>query len=127
MGAIQRRGEIVDRIDASFDAGLEVLDRPTAKRRPVSEWPLAPYSALRGSADLPPYHSERYTVDNHTAGAPLVRPSPHAHPARSRMTVFIHLPRSRSRCVCARSCRAPGTSASVLASVAINSQKTTAP
>ena len=99
-GAIQRRGEIVDRVDASFDAGLHELDRPPTKRRPVSEWPLAPYSALRGSADLPPYHEQRYTVDNHTADAPLVRRRAHAarcpsrEPASDRFLNPTHTARS---------------------------------
>jgi hypothetical protein len=74
-GAIERRGEVVNRIDASFDAGLQALNQPSSRNRsrPVSEWPLAPYTALRGSADLPPYNEHRYTVENHTEGAPLVR------------------------------------------------------
>ncbi len=80
-GAIERRGEVVNRIDASFDAGLQALNQPSPrdKSRPVSEWPLAPYTALRGSADLPPYNELRYTVDNHTERAPLVCSS---HPLR---------------------------------------------
>ena len=75
-GAIQRRGESVERIDASFDAGLRVLGRPSPRSLPVSKWPLAPYTALRGSADLPPYHEQRYTVGNHTDAAPMVRRAP---------------------------------------------------
>ena len=72
-GAMERRGEVVDRIDASFDAGLHALNKPSPRSRPVSEWPLAPYTALRGSADLAPYKEHRYSVDNHTGHAPLVR------------------------------------------------------
>jgi hypothetical protein len=106
MGAIQRRGEVVDRIDTAFDAGLSELDRPTAKRRPVSEWALAPYSALRGSADLPLYQDLRYTVDNHTADSPLVRPPPRALLSVSR---DVSLTR---RVLFARSCHVPETPAS---------------
>lgn len=77
--AIERRGDVVDRINVSFEAGLDALNKPSPRSRPVSHWPLAPYTALRGSADLKPYNDHRYTVGNHTDYAPLVcysRPSP---------------------------------------------------
>lgn len=71
-GAIERRSAVVNRIDASFAAGLQVLDQPSPRLpRRVSGWPLAPYSSLRGSA-LSPYSEHRYSVDNHTERAPLV-------------------------------------------------------
>ena len=79
-GAIQRRGEVVERIDATFDAGRSALDRKPPASRPVSEWPLAPYSASRGEAGLPPYYERRYTVDNHTDEAPNF---PRARPAQA--------------------------------------------
>lgn len=99
-GAIERRGAVVNRIDASFTAGLQVLDRPSPRSpRRVSDWALAPYSSLRGSADLPPYNEHRYGVDNHTERAPLVHLTPLF--AGSFAEALGH------SCVCVCSCRAP--------------------